>query len=172
MPSMDCAPPLLVLEAIVKVAQSDGLKQMPLEEFFVTSNRSITTPDQLLTEIIIPAEHLGKASSFAKFGRRKAMTLALVNAAACVELDKAGQRFVRARLALGAVAPTPIRARKAEAFLKGKQVLDHVLTEAGTIASVEAEPIDDLRASAKYRRELIKVLTCRVFKEALAHEGR
>lgn len=167
-PSMDSAPPLLVLDAMITVAEMEGQKQVPLEEFFVTSHRSILTPEQLLKDILIPSEHLNKASAFAKFGRRRALTLALVNAAACVELNKSGSRFVSAHLALGAVAPTPIRARKAEAFLEGKQVLEDVLTEAGIIASEEAAPVDDLRASAKYRRELVKVLTRRVLYEAFS----
>jgi carbon-monoxide dehydrogenase medium subunit len=164
---MDCAPPLLVLEAAVKVAQMDGEKLMPLEEFLLGSKRCTTTPDRLLIEILIPSEHLGKGASFAKFGRRKALTLALANAAARVDLDDSGHRLVCARVALGAVAPTPIRAHKAEAFLKGKQASEDVLSEAGTIASGEADPISDLRASAGYRRELIKVLTHRVLKDAM-----
>jgi len=167
-PSIDSAPPFLVLDAIVTVAQIDGQKQMPIETFFVSPRCSILTPDQLLVDILIPSEHLGKASGFHKFGRRKALTLALVNVAASVETDEANDRFVRARLALGAVAPTPIRAHKAEAFLEGKQVKEEVLVEAGAIASGEAEPIDDFRASAQYRRELIKVLTRRVLEGAVS----
>jgi carbon-monoxide dehydrogenase medium subunit len=166
-PSMDCAPPLLVLEALVKVAQRDGEEQIPLEEFLLGSKRCSTTPDRLLIEILIPLEHLGKGSSFAKFGRRKALTLALVNAAARVDLDSSGRSFACARLALGAVAPTPIRAHKAEDFLEGKPASEDVLAEAGVIASGEADPISDLRASAKYRLELIKVLTRRVLKDAI-----
>jgi carbon-monoxide dehydrogenase medium subunit len=166
-PSMDTGPALLVLDAIVTVAQADGRRQMPLEKFFVGPRCSVLTPEQLLVEIHIPTERLGKPSGFAKFGRRKGMSLALVNAAACAELDQGGKRFIRARLALGAVAPTPMRARRAEAFLEGKPVQGEIFAEAGAIASGEARPIDDLRASAEYRRELIKVLTCRVLKEAL-----
>lgn len=166
-PSMDTGPALLVLDALVTVAQGDGRRQIPLEKFFVGPRCSILTPEQLLVEILIPAERLGKPSGFAKFGRRRGMSLALVNAAACAELDKEGKRFVRARVALGAVAPTPFRARSAESFLEGKQVQESVLAEAGVIASEEARPIDDLRASAEYRRELIKVLTGRVLKDAV-----
>lgn len=166
-PSMDGAPPLLVLDAVVTVAQGEGRREIRLEEFFISPRCSILTPEQLLVEILIPAEHLGKACGFAKFGRRRGMSLALVNAAACAELDEDGHRFTRTRLALGAVAPTPIRARKAEAFLEGKPAAEEILKEAGIIASEEAQPIDDLRASAWYRRELIKVLTHRVIEKAL-----
>ncbi len=167
-PSMDSAPPLLALDAMITVAQIDAQKQIPLEKFFVAPRCSILTPEQLLMEILIPTESLSKASRFAKFGRRKALTLALVNTAACVEFDKAGNRFVSVRLALGAVAPTPIRAQEAEAFLENKERTEDVLTEACAIAAGEAKPIDDLRASAQYRRELIKVLTRRVLDETVS----
>jgi len=167
-PSMDSAPPLLVLEAMVTVAQTSGQQQMPIEHFFVAPRCSIMTPEQLLMEILIPTEHLGKVSRFAKFGRRKGLSLSLVNTAACVEFDKSTNRIVSARLALGAVAPTPIRVHEAEAFLTGMEYTEDILAEAGVIAAGEAKPIDDLRASAQYRRELIKALSRRVLSEALS----
>jgi carbon-monoxide dehydrogenase medium subunit len=126
------------------------------------------SPDELLVEMLIPTENLCKPSGFAKFGQRKALSLALVNAAARVEFNRDSGRFERVRLALGAVAPTPIRARMTEAFLEGKQGNEEILDEAGVIASGEARPIDDIRASAQYRRELIKVITRRVLGESLS----
>jgi len=167
-PSMDCAPPLLALKAMVTVAYAGGQKQMPLENFFVSPTCSIMGPDELLMEILIPTENLCKPSGFIKFGRRKVLSLALVNAAACVEINRDSGRFVRVRLALGAVAPTPIRAHLTEMFLEGKQSSEDILSEAGVIASGEAKPIDDFRASAQYRRELIKVITRRVLSESLS----
>lgn len=167
-PSMDCAPPLLALEAKVTIAHTGGTEQMPLEDFFVSPACSIMGPDELLVEILIPKENLRKPSSFIKFGKRKALSLALVNAAACIEINRDKDRFLNVRLALGAVAPTPIRARLAEAFLEGKQASDDIIAEAGVIASGEARPIDDIRASAQYRRELIKVITRRVLRESLS----
>jgi CO/xanthine dehydrogenase FAD-binding subunit len=166
-PSMDGAPPLLTLEATVTVAHSDGQRVMGLKDFFSGPQCTILTPEQLLMDILIPAENLGKPSGFVKFGRRKALSLSLVNMAACVELDQTGRRFVRVRLAMGAVAPTPMRAYEAETFLEGKEVTEGTLAEAGVIAAREAKPIDDLRASAEYRRDLIRVLTGRVLGEAL-----
>jgi carbon-monoxide dehydrogenase medium subunit len=165
-PSLDGAPSLLVLDAVVTVADTNRQWQMPLEELLLEPHCSALTPDELLVEIVIPAENLGKASSFLKFGRRKALTLAVVNGAASVELDAAGERFVRVAIALGAVAPTTIRARKAEAFLTGKGVDGDALAEAGRIAATEASPIDDFRASAQYRRDLVNVLAGRVLESA------
>jgi CO/xanthine dehydrogenase FAD-binding subunit len=170
-PSNDSAPSLLVLDARVTVAGKDGPRQIPLEELFAAPHCSALRPDELLVEILIPKERLGMPSCFAKFGRRKALTLALVNAAACVELNGAKDRFVSVRVALGAVAPTPIRARKAEAFLAGKPVRSEVLAEAAQIAAGEAQPIDDFRASAEYRRDLIRVLARRVIDGALSGES-
>ena len=170
-PSNDSAPSLLVLDALVTVAGKDGQRQISLEELFAAPHCSSLGPDELLVEILVPAAQLGKPSCFAKIGRRRALTLALVNAAASVEVDGAKDRLVRVRLALGAVAPTPIRARKAEAFLAGKPVRGECLAEAAQIAAGEAAPIDDFRATAKYRRDLIMVLTRRVIEGAICGEA-
>jgi carbon-monoxide dehydrogenase medium subunit len=167
-PSLDCAPPLLVLDALVTVADSDGVRRLPLREFFVAPRCSLLTPEQLLIDILIPASELGKSSCFQKFGRRKALTLSLVNAAACVELAPEGGRFGRVRLALGAVAPTPLRAQAAEDWLGGRECSPEVIAEAGRIAAGEARPIDDFRASADYRRELIQAISRRAIGSAVA----
>ena len=166
-PSLDGAPALLVLDALVTVADTDRQWQMPLEELLFEPHCSALTPDELLVEVVIPAENLGKASSFIKFGRRKALTLAVVNGAASVELDAAGERFVRVAIALGAVAPTTIRAREAEAFLTGKRVQEDAVEEACRMAATETTPIDDFRASAGYRRDLVTVLTRRALRNAI-----
>ena len=169
-PSLDTAPPLLVLDARATVADAEGRRQVSLETFFVAPRCSLLTPKELLLSILIPREELGKPSSFLKFGRRNALTLSLVNGAACVEVDRASGRFQRARLALGAVAPTPIRARKAEAYLAGKEVSPETIAEAGRIAAGEAKPIDDFRSSARYRTELIRVLVRRVIEGAISRQ--
>jgi carbon-monoxide dehydrogenase medium subunit len=166
-PSLDCAPPLLVLDALVSVADAGGVRRLPLREFFVAPRCSLLTPEQLLVDILIPQAELGKASCFYKIGRRKALTLALVNAAACVELEDGAKRFKRVRLALGAVAPTPLRAETAETWLTGRACTPEVIAEAGRVAAGEAEPIDDFRASAEYRRELVQAISRRVIGAAL-----
>jgi CO/xanthine dehydrogenase FAD-binding subunit len=167
-PSNDSPPPLLALDAMVTVQGKKGKRQMQLEEIFSSPHRSTLDPDEILLDILIPKESLDRPAGFLKFGRRKALTLALVNAAACVEVEPEENRILYARLALGAVAPTPIRARETESFLKGKPISEDALIEASRIAAEEARPIDDFRASANYRRELIKTLTRRVLNDALA----
>lgn len=165
-PSMDSGPVLVALDAQVTVAGSSGTRQMPLTEFFVGPRKTVLAPDELLVDIVIPTAMLGRPTSFLKFGLRKGQALALVNAAASVAV--ADGRITETRIALGAVSPTVIRAPKAEAVVIGKELADTAaLREAGAVAVTEARPIDDFRASAAYRRELIAVGTFRVLEEAL-----
>ena len=167
-PSMDSGPALIALEALVTVAGPDGHKQMPLVEFFAGPRKTILKPDELLLEIVIPRKNLGKPTEFLKFGLRKGQALALVNVAASLWVDWDKRVFVEPRIALGAVAPTVIRAPKAEAYLEGRAVTPDAMTEAGRIAAGEAKPISDFRASADYRRDLTAVLTKRALDNAYA----
>jgi len=166
-PSLDSGPVLVALDALVTVAGAQGKRQMPITEFFVGPRKTALAPDEILVDILIPAVMLGRPASFRKFGLRKGQALALVNAAASVLVDDG--RIADTRIALGAVSPTVIRALQAEAIVTGKNVGDTAaLREAAEMAVTEARPIDDFRASAAYRRELIAVGTFRVLEEALA----
>jgi carbon-monoxide dehydrogenase medium subunit len=155
---MDSGATLLVLEALVTIAGPSGQRQIPLADFFVGPRRNGLANDELLTEIVIPKENLGKPTAFQKFGLRKGQALALVNAAASFWIDRVTSTFTAPRIALGAVAPTVIRARDAEAYLDGRRVTPDSVREAARIASQEAKPITDFRASAGYRRDLVAVL--------------
>ena len=166
-PSLDSGPALVALEARVTIAGPAGSKEVPLEEFFVGPRRTVLEAGELLVNVIIPKKNLGKPAGFQKFGLRKGQALALVNAGAAFWMDPAKNIFVEPCIALGAVAPTIIRAPKAEAFLKGKAVTDSAMDEAGRIAADEAKPISDFRASADYRRHLIAILTKRALQGAL-----
>lgn len=165
-PSADSAPALLVLDAEVTVAGADGNRRMPLQDFFVGPRKTCLKPHELLVDIRIPKANLGKPSLFLKFGLRKGQALALVNAAAALWLDDKKQ-IAEPRIAIGAVAPTPIRAPKAEAHLLGKKPTDELLREAADIAVTECKPIDDFRASANYRRQLVKTMTFRCLKQSV-----
>jgi CO/xanthine dehydrogenase FAD-binding subunit len=167
-PSMDSGPTLIALDANVTVGSPGGNKEMSLEEFFVGPRKTALGPDEMLVDILIPVENLGKPASFHKFGLRKGQALALVNAAASLRVNEKDGTVVEPRIALGAVAPTVIRARKAEEFLAGQPAGEEAFAEAGRIAVTEAKPIDDFRASADYRRELIAVLARRALEGALA----
>ena len=166
-PSMDSGPALIALEAAVTVASTKGRRQMPLTNLFVGPRKTSLEPGELLIDIVIPKPNLGKPAAFQKFGLRKGQALALVNAAAAFWLDDKGG-FAAPRIALGAVAPTVIRAPKAEAYLDGRKVTAEAMAEAGRIAATEAKPISDFRASADYRRDLIAVLVKRALANAHA----
>lgn len=171
-PSMDSGPTLVALEARVTVAGPGGRREMALTEFFVGPRKSILAPDELLVEIVIPKKNVGKPTDFLKFGLRKGQALALVNVASSVWVNPQKNVFVEPRIALGAVAPTVIRAPEAEAYLEGKPVTTEAMIEAGRIAAREARPISDFRASAGYRRDLIAVLTRRTLENAVARTAR
>jgi CO/xanthine dehydrogenase FAD-binding subunit len=169
-PSMDSGPTLVALEARVTIAGAGGRREMPLIDFFVGPRKTILKPDELLVEILIPKKNVGKPTDFLKFGLRKGQALALVNVASSLWVD-AKNAFVEPRIALGAVAPTVIRAPEAEAYLEGRTISAEAMAEAGRIAAGEARPISDFRASAEYRRDLIAVLTRRTLENAYARTG-
>ena len=163
-PSMDSGPALIALDASVTVANTEGWRRMPLADLFVGPRRTSLKPGDLLVDIVIPKENLDKPAAFEKFGLRRGQALALVNAAAAFFVDKGN--FLSPRIALGAVAPTVIRAPKAEAYLDGRKISAEAMAEAGRIAATEANPINDFRASADYRRDLIAVLVKRALASA------
>jgi len=158
-PSMDSGPTLIALDALVTVAGPAGRRQLPLGEFFMGPRKTVLRPAELLTEIVIPKKNLGKPTHFLKFGLRKGQALALVNVAASLWVDWDKHVCVAPRVALGAVAPTIIRAPQAEAYLEARAITPEVMAEAGR---------SDFRASAGYRRDLIAVLTKRALESAYA----
>lgn len=167
-PSMDSGPPLVALDALVTVAGPGGCRRLPLSGFFAGPRKPLLKPDELLVDIIVPTENLGKPADFQKFGLRKGQALALVNAAASLWMDWERNVCLAPRIALGAVAPTVIRASAAEVHLEGHAITPETMAEAGRIAATEARPISDFRASAGYRRDLVAVLTRRALAGAYA----
>jgi carbon-monoxide dehydrogenase medium subunit len=122
--------------------------------------------DELLVEIIVPKENVGKPTHFLKFGLRKGQALALVNVAASFWPDWDSNTFKAPRVALGAVAPKVIHAVSAEGFLEGAAITAPAMAEAGRLAANDAKPINDMRASAAYRRDLVAILTKRALEGA------
>ncbi|MBM3321462.1 MAG: FAD binding domain-containing protein [Candidatus Eisenbacteria bacterium] len=165
-PSADFAPPLLVLDARCVVQGTEDRREVPLSEFFAGAHESVLGAD-LLVEIRFeePAPRSGLA--WEKIGRTDG-DIAIVNAAA--RIDRDGKKCREARLALGAVAPTPFRAREAEEFLRGKEPDAKTIARAAELAAAAARPIDDQRASAAYRKAMGELLARRVL--AAAAEGR
>lgn len=167
-PSVDSGPTLVALDAQVTIAGPAGHRTMPLSEFFVAPRRTALKPDELLVEIVIPAENLGKPAHFLKMGLRKGQALALVNAASSLRIDAKKNTCKDVRIALGAVAPTVVRAKTAEKFLEGRAATAENFAEAGRLAVADAKPISDMRASADYRKDLVAVLAKRTLEAACA----
>jgi carbon-monoxide dehydrogenase medium subunit len=166
-PSADTAPPLVALEATVTLAGKNGERTLLVADFFAGPEASVLNPDEILSYVSIPSPPENSGGAYLKLMRRNAMDLALVGVAACLRLD-GGKRVCReARIALGAVAPTPMRALGAEELLLNKEPDEHVAMEAGKIAAEEARPISDIRASKEYRTEMVRVLTKRAVMAAL-----
>lgn len=163
--SADTIPALMVLGAKIKIMGADGEKIVPVENFFTGPGQTILKSDEILTEIQVPNLLPRSGGVYIKHTIRKAMDLAIIGVAALVTMD--GDAVSDARIALGTAAPTPIRARRAEAILKGNKISDDILEKAGQAALDEASPRDSLRASADYRSKLIKVLVPRAIKQAV-----
>lgn len=166
-PSADLALPLLVLDARVEIAGPEGAREMPIDEFFRGVNRTALRRGEILTAIAIPKRPVRSGAAHAKLGVRRAMDLAFVGVAASLRLAADKKKCRGARIALGAVAPIPMRARKAEAVLEGKALTNDLIDEAAAAAAAESRPVTDLRASKEYRREMIAVLVRRLLREAL-----
>jgi carbon-monoxide dehydrogenase medium subunit len=168
-PSNDSAPPLLVLDAKLHLQAKGGERLVTVEDFFVGPRRTMLEPGEIMTEIIIPVRDSFQAN-FLRFGRRKALTLAVASAAAGMAVQD--QRITQARIALGAVAPTPVRAHKAEQILNGSKITPGLWAEAAATAVTEISPISDLRASADYRRKISAVLVRRALENAFGRATR
>jgi CO/xanthine dehydrogenase FAD-binding subunit len=170
-PSADTAPPLLVLGAQVLLVSQQGERLLPLETFFRGPGSTVLGSAELLTQILLPEPERLSGSFYLRLTPRRFMDIALAGAAAAVTLNPDGT-IKGARLALGAVAPMPMRAREAEQLLLGRLPKDDLLRDAGALAAREAKPIDDLRASAEYRKHLVEVLTQRALRGALSQAKR
>ena len=166
-PAADLATPLLVMDAELHLAGSGGERTVAIKDFFTGSGETVLNPDELLIEIQVPPI-LGK-TVFLKLGRRKAMTLSVVNVA--VHLHVAKNKCNEARIALGAMAPTPVRCLKAEEMLQGKALDEALIADCAAKAVAETDPIDDQRASAWYRRKAGAALVARALRQAAGIEN-
>jgi CO/xanthine dehydrogenase FAD-binding subunit len=165
-PSADTAPPLIALNASVRLVGPEGERTVPVEAFFTGPKESVRKTQEILAEIAIPKPAPASSGCYLKLMRRHAMDLALVGVAAWLKIDSHTKVCKEARIALGAVAPTPIRVPEAEAQLVSKAVSETVATEAARIAGMQCRPITDIRASLDYRCSMVRVFTRRAVMEA------
>lgn len=159
-PGGDMAPPLMALGASVVAVGPGGEREIDLADFFLGPRRTVLQPGELMREIRVPKAPARSGSAYARLSYRDVLDLCIVGVASGITLDAAGA-VTTARLALGSVAPRPVRAANTEAFLLGKQLTDEVIREAGNLSNTDCNPITDQRASAEYRKQMMPVLTRR-----------
>ena len=158
----DTITPLWALNASVTLKSRRGERTLPFEQFFLGVRKTAMEPDEMLIDISFPAMAADQRGTFVKLALRRTQAIAVVNAAVVLGLERGHVRA--ARIALGSVAPTIVRATAAESFLAGKALTDAVLNAAGELATAAARPIDDVRGSAEYRSEMIRVTTVRALR--------
>ena len=166
-PSAETAPSLIGLEAKVKVVGPNGKRTVALEKFFTGPGQTVLQTGELMIEIQVPPMPPDTKGIYLKHTTRGTVNPAIVGVAAIVAMD--GKRCEEIKLVLGAVAPTPIRAKKAEEILRGKEIDDTLIEKATQAASDESSPITDVRASADYRKEMVKVLTRYALRNGINH---
>ncbi len=164
-PAADLAPPLLAQGGVVELASTEGARSVPLDEFFLDYRKTAARPEELLTAVVIRPLAPEDRSAYCKLQLRRAMAIALVGVA--VSLRMKGEACEEAAIGLGSVAAVPYRARAAEAHLRGREIGEAEIEAAAAAAAESARPIDDLRASAAYRRKMCGVLVRRLLRKAL-----
>jgi len=169
-PSADMAPPLMALEAEAIIAGPRGRRRVPMADFFTGVRRTVLAPDELLVELIVPAPGPRSGGQYLRHTPRRELDIAVVGVASQITLSDGVCR--KARIALAAVAPTPIRATAAERALEGQPLTAQQIARAAQLAVEAARPISDQRGSADFRRHLVGVLTRRTLTTALERAGR
>ncbi len=156
-PSAETAPALLALDTQAEIYGKAGMRIVDLNDFFLGPGSTVLDEGEILTCLKIPVTQSQKGAIYYKLSTRKAMDLAFVGVAVLLELD-GNDRISKARIALGAVAPTPIRVPSAEILLEGEILSKEIAQESAELVAQACQPISDHRASAEYRREMVKNL--------------
>jgi CO/xanthine dehydrogenase FAD-binding subunit len=166
-PAADTIPALIALGAMCKVAGPQGRREIPVEQFCVAPGRNALQPGELLVEIALPPPAPRSGASFLRFIPRNEMDIAVVNAATSVQLAEDGETIEAARLAVGAVAPTPLLVTEVGPLLAGAPATVESFERAAEAAQRAAQPITDMRGTKEQRRHLVGVLTRRALQGAL-----
>ena len=165
-PAADTAPPLLALDAALHLADASGTAQMPLSEFFLDYRKINLEPRQMVSHFSFAIPDENTKGCFEKLGLRNAASISVISLACLLEMD--GDTCTAARLALGSVAPIPLLAKATGELLRGRKLDEAAMDEAVSALREEISPIDDVRASAEYRRQVAGVMFKRALKAALA----
>jgi carbon-monoxide dehydrogenase medium subunit len=171
-PSCDTGPILLAQGAKILVQGPNKDRYIPIEDFFVGVKKTSLESGEIVTGIVIPPLEANATAVYIKHAVRKAMDLAIVGVAVWLKIENGICRDVK--ISLGAVAATPIRAKKAEEIIAGQKLTEELIEQASVAAMNGCSPISDIRASAEYRKDMIRVFTRRAIKQAMesAKEGK
>jgi carbon-monoxide dehydrogenase medium subunit len=167
-PAADTTPALIALETTCVIAGPEGTREVPVEKFCTAPGRTVLTRGELLVSLRMPPPKPHSGAAYLRFIPRNEMDIAVVGAGVSVQLDGARSRCTGARVALAAVAPTPLLVPEARAALVDGPLTDNLLEKAGQAARAAARPISDMRGDAEYRRHLAGVLTRRALQTAIA----
>ena len=166
-PSADGAIPLITLGAQVRIRGPKGERSMALEDLFIGPGQTLLETGEILLEFVIPRLPPRTGAAYCKHTRRAAMELPLLGVAALISLADDRLTCMEARIGLGVLAPTPMRAKNAETLLRGQKLSDEVLRRAGKAAAEECKARDSIRGEAWYRREMVEVLVPRMARLAM-----
>jgi carbon-monoxide dehydrogenase medium subunit len=167
-PAADTTPPLIVHQAVAHIAGASGRRTVPVAEFCTAPGKNVLQRGELLVSVTLPSPAPHSSSAYERFIPRNEMDIAVVGAASWVKLNRAGDAIEQARVAIGAVSPTPVLAKDASAWLSGQPATEATFIKAGELARKSAAPISDMRGPAEYRVHLVGVLVKRTL--ALAVE--
>jgi xanthine dehydrogenase iron-sulfur cluster and FAD-binding subunit A len=163
-PANDTITALMALDAVVTLRSTHGQRRVALSDFYTGVRKTVMRDDEMLVDIACRALSERHTGIFLKLGLRRAQAISVVNCAVVLAMD-AHQQPIEARITLGAVAPTVLRARQAEQALLGRRLDQNTIDQAAALAAQAAQPIDDIRSSADYRREMVKVLVSRALRQ-------
>ena len=162
-PAADMAVPLLTLGAIIKIESIWQKREVKLKEFFLGPGKTVLQDNEMIVGIEFEQSDINKKGYFVKLGQRKAMAIAIASLALNLEIKQ--KKIIRIRIAMGSVAPMPIRLTVVEEFLKNKEIKNELIEEAINKVSEEVNPIGDIRASEEYRRYISGILFKRAFEK-------
>ena len=177
-PANDTITPLMALNASLTLKSIWGERVVALEDFYTGVRRNVMQPDEMLVDIFFPALKINQHGTFIKLGLRRAQAISVVNAAAVLTLEEgngsgnAATRVSQVVITLGSVAPTIVHAIKAETYLAGRELNEITIQHTAELAMQDARPIGDVRSSAEYRREMVKVCVARALRGIATHQER
>lgn len=175
-PANDTITPLMALGAWVTLASARGERKVMLSDFYTGVRKTVMQPDEMLVDIAFPAMKMNQKGTFIKLALRRAQAISVINVALVLDTSTSSAQRLEAAtvrsaaITLGAVAPTIIHAEEAEKYLAGKELTEEVITETARLAMEASHPIDDIRGSAAYRREMVRVCTARGLRSLLKGE--